>query len=84
MRFLPDDIVPSMRRDGKDNCRLMLSQIKFYIDILQTSGLEIGDLEKMFAQHSKWYRSKSLKMHERSMMCALATVICGGRTLPRY
>lgn len=82
MNFLPDDVVPDRERDGEKLCRQMLSEISFFIELLSDCGLCEKDLENMFAQHSRWYRRGQLKVHERSMMCAIATLISGSKRLP--
>lgn len=77
MNFLPDDVVPDLDRDGAANCRFIISRINFYVEVIKGAGLSMKDMETMFACHSSWYRNKSLKQHERAMMCALAVMISG-------
>lgn len=81
MQFLPDEVVPDLKRDGEATCRTLLSLIGFYIAILEKSGLSEACLEEMFRRHVCWFREGSLALHERAMMCALAAIISSGSVM---
>lgn len=83
MNFLPEEVVPDIKRDGPEVCRALLRSITFYYTVLTHSGLSLKDMVKMLAKHSQWFREGSMDLHERAMTCALAMVITGAPKPPK-